>query len=144
MKGLLCFFGPDVGLTETFKQRYDYYEHHYGHFGGFEQYISGITTDWLPTKREPTWIPAWIQTTPVGVKSLSMCPSEGSFTMAIPALLSSREYTNYNRVFLLEKVSETGAKESWRILGKTMSFDTGDFTTLAQSERLYKDQIIRG
>jgi hypothetical protein len=56
MKGLLCFFGRDIGLTETFKQRYDYYEQHYGHFGGFEQYISGITTDWLPTKREPTWI----------------------------------------------------------------------------------------
>jgi hypothetical protein len=32
MKGLLCFFGPDVDLTETFKQRYDYCEQHYGRF----------------------------------------------------------------------------------------------------------------
>jgi hypothetical protein len=113
-------------------------------FGGFEQYISGITTDWLPTKRKPTWIPAWIQTTPAGCKPLLLCPSEGSFIIAIPALLSSREYANFNRVFLLERVSETGAEDSLRILGKTMSLDSGNFTPLAQPEQLYKDQIIRG
>jgi Heterokaryon incompatibility protein (HET) len=145
LEGFAAFLDPGAH-THSFKSRCDWFEAHYKErFEFFEQYIDDVVNESLPSIREPDWLPAWISTGrgPLD-KSLTLCPPVQGFTLAIPALLKHKDYINFSRIFILERLSPGNESDTWRLLGKTASFGTGDFSALEESGCLLKGQVIRG
>ncbi|KAH0541688.1 hypothetical protein FGG08_003851 [Glutinoglossum americanum] len=105
------------------------------------EFLDALLSLWL-SGHVAGWSPAWFQ---VGAdsrnRSLILCPLQGKYRLAIPAVLLHEEYDFLNRIWI---VGETDQPDCWVVLGKVSSFGIADFREVLQFGTFAKRQRFRG
>lgn len=92
------------------------------------EFLDALVGLWIVRERNTDWMPAWIQMgDTTTARSLFLCPTNGLYDIAIPALLLQPELTFLKRIWFVTPANSHVVDKHWHVRGKTCSFDTASF-----------------